>query len=318
MAEQKELLSSKKRKEIEDLIYKVFDTVDTTKTNSDYYRELFSKMSNNEFYHFLERRLPFRFHQEVFKIEPKMYQIVDAFKILNKPLLEKVNLAHIYRNKDGVPVQSKECLVIYIHLKRMKQLLNKKTNIALNIEKRDMKTGLLVGEDKAKELLNTKRIMENNQVSLETQEKVLKIIRSMGYSKSLQGIRPTSLEGKIVSDADMLDAIGACGIVRCMQFAIERCNQYNAPVFEKDVWPKPDMSVVEYRSYNRRNDNFINHFFEKLLKIKNIMLTPMGKKEAKKRHQIMVDFLYNFFEEQELEDWKNYLKDYENKNSKTS
>ena len=42
MAEQKELLSSKKRKEIEDLIYKVFDTVDTTKTNSDYYRELFS------------------------------------------------------------------------------------------------------------------------------------------------------------------------------------------------------------------------------------------------------------------------------------
>lgn len=148
MAEQKELLSSKKRKEIEDLIYKVFDTVDTTKTNSDYYRELFSKMSNNEFYHFLERRLPFRFHQEVFKIEPKMYQIVDAFKILNKPLLEKVNLAHIYRNKDGVPVQSKECLVIYIHLKRMKQLLNKKTNIALNIEKRDMKTGLLVGEDK--------------------------------------------------------------------------------------------------------------------------------------------------------------------------
>lgn len=148
MAEQKELLSSKKRKEIEDLIYKVFDTVDTTKTNSDYYRELFSKMNNNEFYHFLERRLPFRFHQEVFKIEPKMYQIVDAFKILNKPLLEKVNLAHIYRNKDGVPVQSKECLVIYIHLKRMKQLLNKKTNIALNIEKRDMKTGLLVGEDK--------------------------------------------------------------------------------------------------------------------------------------------------------------------------
>ena len=148
MAEQKELLSSKKRKEIEDLIYKVFDTVDTTKTNSDYYRELFSKMTNSEFYHFLERRLPFRFHQEVFKIEPKMYQIVDAFKILNKPLLEKVNLAHIYRNKDGVPVQSKECLVIYIHLKRMKQLLNKKTNIALNIEKRDMKTGLLVGEDK--------------------------------------------------------------------------------------------------------------------------------------------------------------------------
>ncbi len=141
-------IDNKKREEVENLIYKIFDTIDPSKTNSDYYREIFSKMNNEEFYKFMERRLPFRFHQEVFKIEPKMYQIVDAFKILNKPLLEKLNLPHIYINRDGVPVQSQECMVIYIHIKRLKQLLAKKTNIALNTEKRDMKTGLLIGEDK--------------------------------------------------------------------------------------------------------------------------------------------------------------------------
>lgn len=141
-------IDNKKREEVEKLIYKIFDTIDPSKTNSDYYREIFSKMNNEEFYKFMERRLPFRFHQEVFKIEPKMYQIVDAFKILNKPLLEKLNLPHIYINRDGVPVQSQECMVIYIHIKRLKQLLAKKTNIALNTEKRDMKTGLLIGDDK--------------------------------------------------------------------------------------------------------------------------------------------------------------------------
>lgn len=143
-----DLISTQKRKEIENIIYKTFDAADKTHTNSDYYRELFSSMNNNEFYHFLERRLPFRFHQEAFKVEPTMSDITEAFNILDKPLIERVNLAHVYKNKDGVPVQSQECLVIYIHLKRMKQILTKKNHIAINTDQRDMKTGLLTGHDK--------------------------------------------------------------------------------------------------------------------------------------------------------------------------
>ena len=139
---------NKKRQQAEELIYKVYDTVDPSKTNSDYYRKIFSSMSDEEFEQFCKRRLPFRFHEEVFTIEPKMYDIFDAFKILDKPLLEKVKLPYIYTNKDGVPVESKEALVIYIHLKRMKQMLTKKNNTAIDIDKRDMKTGLLIGEDK--------------------------------------------------------------------------------------------------------------------------------------------------------------------------
>ena len=138
----------KQREEAEALIYQVLDAADVTKTNSDYYRKIFANMSDDDFINFCKRRLPFRFHQEVFKIEPKMYEIIEAFKILNKPLFEKVKLPYIYTNRDGIPVESQECLVIYIHLKRMKQMLTKKNNTAMNIEKRDMKTGLLLGEDK--------------------------------------------------------------------------------------------------------------------------------------------------------------------------
>ena len=139
---------NEQRTKAEALIYKVFDAADTTGTNSDYYRKLFANMSDEDFVKFCKRRLPFRFHQEVFKIEPKMYEIIDAFKILNKPLLEKVKLPYVYKNRDGEPVESQEALVIYIHLKRMKQFLTKKNSTAMNIEKRDMKTGMLTGEDK--------------------------------------------------------------------------------------------------------------------------------------------------------------------------
>lgn len=143
-----EKITSKQRDEIENLIYSIMDKIDPTRTNSDYYRELFSTMSNNKFYEFFEKRLPLRFHYEVFKIEPKMYDIIDAFKILDKPLFEKLNLPSVYINKDGKPVQSQECLVIYINIKRMKQVVIDKTHVALNVEKRDMKTGILSGHDK--------------------------------------------------------------------------------------------------------------------------------------------------------------------------
>lgn len=144
----KQLVSNQKRKEVELFLYNLLDIVDPSHINSDYYREIFAKMNNDDFYHFFERRLPIRFHYDVFKIEPKMYQIVDAFKFMNKPLLEKLNLPHVYKDKNGKPIQSQECLVLYIHIKRMKQLVAAKSHVALNTEKRDMKTGLLSGKDK--------------------------------------------------------------------------------------------------------------------------------------------------------------------------
>ena len=60
-------------------------------------------MSDSDFEKFCKRRLPLRFHIKVFDVEPKMPDIVNAFKVLGKPLLEKVKLPHVYE-KDGVPI----------------------------------------------------------------------------------------------------------------------------------------------------------------------------------------------------------------------
>ena len=141
-------ITPEKRLEIETLVYKVFDAADKTKANSQYYHELFAKMSDAQFEKFLKGRLPFRFHTELFKAEPKMADVFDAFKVLKKPLLEKVKLPYLYKDDQGRSIESKEALVIYINIKRLKQMLAKKTNTAIDIAKRDMKTGRLLGEDK--------------------------------------------------------------------------------------------------------------------------------------------------------------------------
>ena len=141
-------ITPNKRKQAEKLIYDTFDALDKTGTNTEHYKQLFAEMSDDQFYKFAQRRLPYRMTQELFKIEPTMSDIFEAFKVLDKPLIEKLKLPYLYKNADGVPIESKECLVLYIHLKRMKQMLSKKTNTAMEIANRDMKTGLLLSDDK--------------------------------------------------------------------------------------------------------------------------------------------------------------------------
>lgn len=136
------------REKAEELIYKVLDTVDKTKTNSDYYKQIFANMSDKDFEEFCKRRLPFRFHTKAFEIEPKLHDVIDGFKVLDKPLLERVKLPYVYTNSEGEPIETEECVVIYIHLKRMKQMLTKKNHTSINTDKRDMKTGLLTSDDK--------------------------------------------------------------------------------------------------------------------------------------------------------------------------
>ena len=136
------------RKKAEELIYSVMDKLDKNGYNTNYYKELFSKMDDKQFLTFCKRNLPFRFHTKPFVVEPKMYDIEDALKVLNVPLLEKVALPYLYTDNDGNPVWSKEAMVIYIHIKKMKQFITKKNSTPSTIDNRDMKTGLLVSFDK--------------------------------------------------------------------------------------------------------------------------------------------------------------------------
>ena len=137
---------------------------------------------------------------------------------------------------------------------------------------------------------------------------VLENIAAIGYSKRLNGRQPQRLAGQIVSDADMCDAIGAVGIERALVYA---CH-HGGRIFDPAVWPNVNLAAHEYNADGNTHDTdgFINHFFEKLLKLKGLMLTEPGKTEAESRQQIMVDFLHHYFREKNAPEWSEFLEEY--------
>ena len=162
----------------------------------------------------------------------------------------------------------------------------------------------LFGEKNAKELTNARKIMEFANVEDKIQSKVLESISTIGYSKRLKGISPNTLEGMIVSDADMCDAVGVSGILRTHQYSLKN----NRPFFDKNIFPVDDMNGTKYKE--KTADSSVCHIFEKILKLKNLMLTESGKKEIEKRHNITIDFLYQLFEEETAIEWKEYLDEF--------
>lgn len=137
-----------KRKKAEELIYRYYDAVDTTGTNTAYYKSMFMKMTDAQFLAFVKRPLPYRFHTKPWEVDPKMEDVKRGLDVLGVPLTEKVALPYLYRDKDGNPITSKEAIVVPIHLKKMKQFIVKKNHISTSINDRDYKTGLLVYHDK--------------------------------------------------------------------------------------------------------------------------------------------------------------------------
>lgn len=120
-------------------------------------------------------------------------------------------------------------------------------------------------------------------------EQVLEIISTMSFKG---GSRPpmTTLEGRIVQDADRLDAIGAVGISRVFAYSGAR----GRPVHDPSIKPRDTMTKEEYRS---GNDTAINHFYEKLLKLKQLMNTEYGRLMAEQRHAFMEQYLEQFYGE---------------------
>jgi hypothetical protein len=140
------------RKKAEALIYKFFDAADPTKANSNFYKEMFAKMSDQQFMEFCKRRLPFRLQTTAFDRETNPKKCIDALKAINVPVLEKVSFPSIYRNKDGVPVtNSNEAMVGYLNLKKLKQIVTKKSGYNTDINTRNPKTGAIVGNSKGVE-----------------------------------------------------------------------------------------------------------------------------------------------------------------------
>jgi uncharacterized protein len=123
-------------------------------------------------------------------------------------------------------------------------------------------------------------------------QNVMDIITQMSFANTLNGQRPQlTLEGQIVQDADWLDAIGAIGIVRAVYYG----GKHGERIYDPLIKPRENMDRSEYR--NLSHETIINHFDEKLLKLKGMLNTNAAKRIADHRQQIMLDFLDEFKQE---------------------
>ena len=129
---------------------------------------------------------------------------------------------------------------------------------------------------------NSRKILEKNGVSGEKADRIIDIISSVSFSA---GKIPEGLEGKIVQDADRLDAIGAVGIARCFAFG----GNHSRPMYEEG-----DFSATG------SGDSSIAHFYKKLLKLEGLMNTGRGREEAQRRTAFLQEFLSRFIEEADI------------------
>jgi uncharacterized protein len=119
---------------------------------------------------------------------------------------------------------------------------------------------------------------------------VQEIIRNMSFKNSLGEVKFTSPEMLVVQDADRLDAIGAIGIARAFTYGGFK----NRVLYDPEIEPQLNQSKEAYKNTSAPT---INHFYEKLLLLKDKMNTHTGKKLALKRHQFMENYLNQFYGE---------------------
>lgn len=127
------------------------------------------------------------------------------------------------------------------------------------------------------------------ELSEEVIDHIIQIITTMSFKGSGQSVPPT-LEGKIVQDADRLDAIGAIGIARCMVYSGSK----GRPIHDPSKVARDNPSLEDYRN---GQDTAIMHFYEKLLKLKELMNTAYARKMAEHRHKVLEEFLTEFYAE---------------------
>lgn len=132
--------------------------------------------------------------------------------------------------------------------------------------------------------------LSKQEVDQEVVEQVINIIENISFKGGNFDQKFKSIELDIVQDADRLDAIGAVGIARTFNYGGFK----NRALYNPEIAPNLTMTKEEYKKSDAPT---INHFYEKLLLLKDKMNTETGKKIAQERHQFMELFLENFFEE---------------------
>lgn len=127
------------------------------------------------------------------------------------------------------------------------------------------------------------------EIDQETVNKIEQCIEGVSF-KGGRPIELSSPEAAIVQDADRLDALGAIGIARTFAYGGKKGH----PIFNPDIAIREQMTIEEYRNGDTSS---INHFYEKLLKLKNKMNTVHARELASERHRFMEEFLDQFYSE---------------------
>lgn len=135
-----------------------------------------------------------------------------------------------------------------------------------------------------------RKFLESENIDEKIIKEVIFIIENISFKGGNFKKKIATIELQIVQDADRLDAIGAIGIARTFNYGGFK----NRQIYNPEILPNLEMTKEEYK---KNNAPTINHFYEKLLLLKDKMNTETGKKIAQGRHQYMESFLEQFYKE---------------------
>lgn len=147
-----------------------------------------------------------------------------------------------------------------------------------------------VGPNKARSFLKTQNLSHHGGQAEEITDHIIKIIENISFKGGNKTQNFTSKELDVVQDADRLDALGAIGIARAFNYGGFK----NRKLYDPEIKPNLNMSPSEYKASDAPT---INHFYEKLLLLKDRMNTETGRQIAEERHAFMETFLNQFYAE---------------------
>lgn len=136
----------------------------------------------------------------------------------------------------------------------------------------------------------TEGFLKSLNLDKESIYNIMNIISTMSYKGGITDSTQNSIEGKIVQDADRLDAMGAIGIARAFTYGGSK----NRLMYDPDVKPVDFKDLDQVKNLNNHT---INHFYEKLLKLKDLINTNTAKQIAEERHRFIEIYLDEFYYE---------------------
>ena len=137
---------------------------------------------------------------------------------------------------------------------------------------------------------NIYQLLDRYNLSNDFIESVIEIIEHISFNGGKEHYSFPFIEGDIVRDADRLDSMGAIGIARTMCYS----GHVGRPIHNPEILPRENLTA---EIYHNGQDTAIVHFYEKLLKLKDLMITNAAKRIAKNRHDFLVMYLEEFLKE---------------------